>query len=1209
MKKNYIHRSVAIAAAAFMLTACNTVQHVGSIDRKNNGTVQNSAKQKSADATLDQLFADFSDNESAVMLRKELLMSLSKPGENIFRDVKDRKDRKAKGIKLAGERSGIEEMAAYRRDITKPIGTDKMLYEDGYLVKEYNKALTSPILEKAKSSNFSSRGTSTYSVNNVVWKERGPNNIPGRDRSILFSPTNPNKWYVGTVGGGVWITEDGGKNWRNTTDYTVPSLATSTLAIPTSNPNIVYAGTGEPFGNLDALTGAGLIKSTDGGETWTKLTATANFGSVGRLLVNNANPNQILAATSKGIYVSTDGGTNWVQTYFGSGSNTNTQDLQATADFSAIYAAVNTVGVVKSTDGGVTWTKVFDAPSKSKGIKRIELAIAPSDNNRVFLSTEAGTTIAMYKSDDAGANFTEVTFKSGDSKEILSTQGWYDNMVTFNPFDKNVVYVGGVYVAKITLNNTDNTYTVKQIASGYTAGKLNTYVHPDQHSLNCQVSPTDPTKFRMLLVNDGGVYYTDYKTNPGETEGDWIGPVKNLNTTQYYGADKKNGADAYVGGAQDNGSSATVTAPSTAASSYLSLLGGDGFEAIWNYKDTNKLLFGSQYNNFVVAKNGVSTSGLAYARNADYGSANSPFYSKLANANNNPNVVFTVSLNGVWKTPDFGSTWSLTPFTAATNGTWLGNASYATVKVSPANPDVVWAGSAVSAGSGTTYKINVSKDNGQTFAKTTGAFPTTGNYYISGLAASSINPGRAFTLFSAAGQPKVVKTNDYGETWTDISGFVGGVSTNGFPNVSVHSLLEMPFDQNVLWAGTDIGIFESVDAGTSWYLLTQFPPVSVWDMKVVNDQVVLATHGRGIWSATVPELANYVLPTYIAAPTVKSAVQNGIHDMRAKAVLTYTDPQVTALKVYVDNNYVSTISSTTPNTDYTFTSSTLSEGTHTISVSGLYNGGASETIKSPKNVEIISFNSGAENINVPTFAASDVYVGSGKFVVDNVGGKFAYPVLNDADHPYNNATLYQTYLRTPIIVGADSKQSITQMVFTEGGYDFAVVEASKDLVNWVPLASYDELSDPSWLNINTAASVSESMFKTFPIDFTSKFAAGDEVSVRLRLTTDPAETRYGWLIKSIVPTSILGTGDVKVNDQKAILAPNPVVDHTSLYLPASVKGKVTVGVYDASGKMVTTFESNASSKIDIDAASFTKGVYLVLVKADNFTKALKMVKQ
>lgn len=1165
------------------------------------------------DPKFNKIFENFGDGAEEIQLRKELLMSMAKPGEMVMGHRADKKLREEQAG--AKEKKGIIEMAEYRRHITMPIGTDKMLYEEGNLQKEYEKALNSATLKQAKQKSSIAAKNGTYSINNVVFTERGPNNIPGRDRSIVVSPQNPDKWYVGTVGGGVWITDNAGTTWKNTTDFAVPNLATSTIAISPQNANVVYAGTGEPFGNLDRITGVGLIKSTDAGEHWTRLLNTATFGDVGRLLVNPTNSNHLLIGTSKGIYTTQDGGATWNQTFTGTTVGTTTyssaQDIVATSDFSAIYASVNTLGVLKSTDGGATWTKVFDALALNKTIKRMEIAISPVNTNKVYLSCEQAGGTAMYMSADAGTSFQALTYKSGTSKDILGDQGWYDNTIAAHPFNENIVYVGGVSVAKVTVDTTDNSYNVLSIASGYNTAYLNTSVHPDQHGIVCQVNPANPAQFRLLLTNDGGVYSTQYKANPGETQGDWSNPATGLNTTQFYSADKKNGENSYVAGAQDNGSSATITAPSSSSSNYLSLLGGDGFEVLWNYNKPNELLFGSQYNNFVRAEQGVNLAGRFNARNADYGSTASPFYSKLANANNNPDVVFTVSSNGVWKSPDFGRTWGLTSFTSANNGTWNGNASYATVKVSVPNPDVVWAGSAVSGGTGTTYKINVSKDNGSTFAKTTGNMPTTGNYYISGISPSNTTEARAYVMFSAAAQPKVTKTNDFGATWTDISGYSTGSTSTGFPDVPVHSLLEMPFDDRILWAGTDIGIFETVDAGATWALVTTMPPVSIWQMKIVNDQVVLATHGRGVWTATVPELATYVLPEYVARPIIKSANQVAIHDTKGKAVFNYTNPQITSMKVYVDNAYVSTISSTQPNTDYTFTTtSTLSEGNHSISVTGIYANGTKETIKDTKSFDIINFNSGASTIDVPNFTTNDVYIGAGKFVVDNVSNKFSYNVLNNVGHPYANSTSYQTYMRTPVVVGPASAMTMRHMALTEGGYDFAYVEGSKDLVNWTTLGVYDEKSFSNWNNGGaslSAANVNETLFQNSSLNL-SGFTTGDEIAVRLRLVTDPEVNAYGWLIKSIIPTASLSVKEIGKSEEGIRLVPNPADNVTGIMLPSNNKGDVDVYVYDASGRQVMSLSKQKGPKINMDVKALTKGLYLVLVKTATENKALKLIK-
>ena len=1240
MRKNYLIHGLVIASSLTLLNGC---QHLNNSYSKSNrkiipvenGTkmiangqvmnISNSSEEEGEgnDATqttkiaqhsrgersdFKNIFKNLADNDQQAEVRKEFLMTLSKPGENMFRDAADKREQKIKN-KLAGQKTGIEEMFEYRRQITMPIGSSTLLYKNGYLETAYNKAITSPILAQAKATRFKTSKAGTYSLANVVWKERGPDNVPGRGRGLVVSPTNPDKWYDGTAGGGVWVTNNAGLTWSNTTDFAIPNLATTTVAISAANANIIYAGTGEPFQNSDGITGSGVVKSSDAGATWNYLNNTLSFGSVGRILVSPTDANTLLVGASSGIYRSTNGGISWTKT----SSTGNTQDLKYSVDNNTIFASVNASGIQQSTDGGITWTQTFVA--SANGIGRMEIGISPADNNRIYLSTApppGPTGSGMYMSTDGGATFSVLTYVASDSKDILGNQGWYDNTIVGHPTDKNVAYVGGVSVGKVTVDPIAKTYKVLSIASGYTAGKANQYVHPDQHGIVAQINAANPAQFRLLLNNDGGVWYTDYKTDPGVADKDFKAKATGLNSTQFYGADKKKGADAYIAGAQDNGSNATIAAPSSATSDYFPMYGGDGFEVLWNYRDTQKLLFGSQYNNFATSLTGVQNTTLYSASNVDAGANVSPFYSKLANANNNPDTVFTVSINGVWKSPDFGLSWTLSKFTSAANGTWLGSATGAQVKVSVANPDVIWAGTAVSAGAGTTYKINVSKDNGTTFTKTTGSVPIKSAALISGLSASSVNPAQAYTIFSLAGQTKIVKTSDYGATWTDITGFSTGTAT-GFPDVSVHSVIEMPFDQNVLWAGTDVGLFETTNGGASWYLITALPPVSVWGMKIVDDQVVLATHGRGVWTATIPELSTYVLPTYVSAPIIKNAAQFAIHDMRAKAVFNYFATQITDLKVYVDNVYVSTITATTANTDYTFTSAALTEGSHTISVSGLYAGGANETVKSTTNVEIINFNPGKQNVNLPTIASTDVYIGTnGKFVIDNVAAKFPYTVLNNVGHPYADQTTFQTYLRTPIVLGTDSKETITHMAFTEGGYDFAIVEATKDFKNWIPVASYDEGSFPAdWNNVTTAAQVNEAKFKNTVLDFAGNpnFASGDEVAVRLRLTSDSNTNRFGWIIKSIVPTSSLATIDSVLKESEILIAPNPVGTDTDLYLPSNLKGNISVGIYDASGKLVKSINQSAAAKININVNNFQKGIYLVLVKTSIGNKALKLMKK
>lgn len=153
----------------------------------------------------------------------------------------------------------------------------------------------------------------------LAWVERGPGNVPGRTRAVLVDPGDPahRTWYAGSVSGGLWKTTDAGASWQSLTDH-LPNLAVTALAMPASNPDIIYMGTGEGFSNIAAVSGAGIFKSLDRGRTWTQLEETAYdpaFRWVNRLAVNPEDANTILAATNSGIFKSMDGGITWDRTY------------------------------------------------------------------------------------------------------------------------------------------------------------------------------------------------------------------------------------------------------------------------------------------------------------------------------------------------------------------------------------------------------------------------------------------------------------------------------------------------------------------------------------------------------------------------------------------------------------------------------------------------------------------------------------------------------------------------------------------------------------------------------------------------------------------------------------------------------------------------------------------------------------------------------
>ena len=371
--------------------------------------------------------------------------------------------------------------------------------------------------------------------------------------------------------------------------------------------------------------------------------------------------------------------------------------------------------------------------------------------------------------------------------------------------------------------------------------------HPDQHNLMMIPVNAGLKTYKILVANDGGVFLSKISAEPGIANFDFIFKGQGYNTTQFYGADKRPGSNAYIGGSQDNGTwYSPVGSAAGKTTSYIAAIGGDGFEVVWHYKDPLKIIGGSQYNGFRRTINGGGSWTVARTGLTDFGSGNGPFVTKLANSKSNPDILYAVGSTGVWRSFNFGESWVSKPITE----NWAFG-SFSNVKVSVANYNIVWAGGAMRS----TGKIYVSKDNGHNFTPVNN-FTDVPLGRISGMGTHATEDSTAYVMFSFARAPKILRTTNLGQSWEDISGYgTGTTSTNGFPDVAVYNILVMPHNPDVIWAATEIGIVESVDNGGTWALANNgLPAVSVWELKVVDDQVVAATHGRGIWSVTIPEI-------------------------------------------------------------------------------------------------------------------------------------------------------------------------------------------------------------------------------------------------------------------------------------------------------------------------------------------------------------------
>ncbi|MGZ2368348.1 T9SS type A sorting domain-containing protein [Ancylomarina sp. YFZ004] len=364
-------------------------------------------------------------------------------------------------------------------------------------------------------------------------------------------------------------------------------------------------------------------------------------------------------------------------------------------------------------------------------------------------------------------------------------------------------------------------------------------VHPDHH--NITIIPLEDGNFRVINGNDGGIGVSE---DNGVT---FNQKANNYITTQFYGVAKNPEANEYIGGMQDNGTwQSAASENASSKTNYYFRLGGDGFECLWHGTDSKKLLGSIYYNAIYRTSNGgQSWSGVKGIAKDD-----GPFITHLSASKMHPDVVFAVGNIGVYKSTDFGSNWTLKNI----ESNWSNGTAYSVhnVEVSLSDPKIVWAGASNSG----SFNMHVSQDEGETYTEVNEYAERNMNAYISGIATHPTEPNTAYLLFSTGKAPKIIRTTDLGQNWEDISGFgTNTKSNNGFPDVVTQCLLVMPHSPKTIWAGTEIGMFESIDNGESWHVLSgNLPPVSIYDMHLVGDQVVIATHGRGVWSVNIPDI-------------------------------------------------------------------------------------------------------------------------------------------------------------------------------------------------------------------------------------------------------------------------------------------------------------------------------------------------------------------
>jgi photosystem II stability/assembly factor-like uncharacterized protein len=707
---------------------------------------------------------------------------------------------------------------------------------------------------------------STISLNSLTWTPIGPaptvnlltdyvEAASGRVAALAADPVDPNVIFLAAAGGGVWKTADAGVTWSPLTD-TQSTLFMGAIAIAPSAPSTIYAGTGEanmgPSKTRNSRDniyyGRGILKSSNGGSTWT-LVGTDVFSrrTISKIVVDPTDPNTVFAAIgalatngladNTGIWKSSNGGVTWTNTTASISTVAAYSDVAMDpADNLTLYAAVGTPGiepsrtangVYKTTDGGASWARAGDFPSGEADtlVGRISLGMSAAVSGTVYAAiarpgpplSNVNSLYRIMKTVDGGANWSPtadpgpICPESGQNLNYLASSGDYHNVLGVDPVDAAIVYAAGLCL----IRSSDGGQSWSAIATGETEGP-----HRDHHALAFDAAG------RLLNGNDGGAWRLE---DPAALT--WANLNTNLQITQFIGiALHPTNPDVAYGGTQDTG-----TARFQGTLQWQRLLRGDGGVDAVSTSDPNRVyqitrIAASSPNFFRRSGNGGNTWSIKVSGidPADPKNFYPPFVMDPANSSR-----LLLGTNRVYESTNGADLWS--PISAPGSGGWTAGDNIDAVAAAPSDINTLYA----TAGG----HVFVTTDRGSSWQQRD--VPGLADAHFRALLVDPSNSLNAYAVRDRFGSGHVFRTNNGGQTWSDISG--------DLPDVPANTIVA-DLAANVLYVGTDAGVYTSSNGGAQWVMFRQgLPNAQIVELRLNPALNILAagTHGRGVWEILI----------------------------------------------------------------------------------------------------------------------------------------------------------------------------------------------------------------------------------------------------------------------------------------------------------------------------------------------------------------------
>ncbi len=721
-------------------------------------------------------------------------------------------------------------------------------------------------------------------LQSLEWREVGPYR-GGRSAAVAGLPDDPDVYYFGATGGGVWKTRDSGISWQPVSDGFFGG-SIGAVAVSEWDPNVVYVGGGEKTVRGNVSHGDGIWKSTDAGKTWNHI-GLADSRRIPRIRIHPRDPDLVYAAVlghlfgpnpERGVYRSRDGGGEWQQVLSVSDEVGAVELEMDPSNPRVLYASFWRVlrtpwslesggegsSLWKSTDGGDNWQELTTKPGMPEApLGIIGITVSPTDPENLYAIIEAEDG-GVFRSQDGGE-----TWKKTNSERKLRQRAWYYTRIYADPADAEAVYVLNVDF-------------YRSADGGKTFVEIDT-PHGDNHDL--WIDPDDP--LRMIEANDGGA---NVSTDGGKT---WT-TQSNQPTAQFYRVSTDN-AFPYrlLGGQQDNSTvrirSRSALGSAISARDWEPTAGGESGHVVAKPDDPD-IVYGGSYGGFLTVLDhrsgerravnvwpdnpmGWGAAELAYRFQWNFPIFFSP---------HDPDLLYAAA-NVLFRSRDGGASWQAVsddltrndkskmgpsggPITKDNTSVEYYGTIFAALE-SPHEPGVLWAGS-------DDGLVHLSRDHGETWTDVTPKMLPEWSQ-VNGIEAHPFESGG---LYLAATRyklddfaPYLFKTTDYGRTWQKID---NGIDSMHF----TRAIRADPDRQGLLYAGTERGVYVSFDDGSSWQSLQQnLPVVPITDLAVKEQDLVAATQGRGFWilddltplHQLEPTLADQALRLLTPRPTVR----------------------------------------------------------------------------------------------------------------------------------------------------------------------------------------------------------------------------------------------------------------------------------------------------------------------------------------------------